>query len=160
MTRKALAAVDFDLTDAKRTPGRRAGHILQPSRRMGPTRQNDKYRLSPSLNYVAAFDYFRPEERDMKVSDFELFIPVGSCISATDTNTASTHNCRSIPTPARRGEFLAESDFRPSLSTSPTQITPRLSPDFSQVITVAEVDKAKKEGRQVGVTTRKESQAG
>ncbi len=147
--------VDFDLTDAKgRLVGVQAIFYSRPGG-WALRDKNDKYRLSPSLNYVAAFDYFRPEERDMKVSDFELFIPVRELHLNNGHKYRIYAQLSLYADPGKKGEFLAESDFLPITVDLTDPNHPKAIPDFSQVITVAEVDKAKKEGRQVGVTTRK-----
>ncbi len=91
----------------------------------------------------------------MKVSDFELFIPVRELHLSNGHKYRIYAQLSLYSDPGKKGEFLAESDFLPITVDLTDPNHPKAIPDFSQVITVAEVDKAKKEGRQVGVTTRK-----
>lgn len=150
--------VDFDLSEAKgRLVGVQAIFYSRPGG-WALRDKNDKYRLSPSLNYVAAFDYFRPAERDMKVGDFELFIPVRELHLNNGHKYRIYAQLSLYADPGKKGEFLAESDFLPITVDLTDANRPKAIPDFSQVITVAEVEKAKKEGKQVGVTTKNRKQ--
>lgn len=149
--------VDFDLSEAKgRLIGVQAIFYSRPGG-WALRDKNDKYRLSPSLNYVAAFDYFRPSESDMKIGDFELFIPVRELHLNNGHKYRIYAQMSLYADPGKKGEFLAESDFLPITVDLTDPNHPKAIPDFSQAITVAEVEKAKKEGKQVGVTTKKNS---
>ena len=66
---------DFDLKGVKdkgvqcqaifyAVPGKRALHDI-----------NGRYRLSPSLNYIASYSYFKPKKDNMDVEDCTIFIP-------------------------------------------------------------------------------------
>ncbi|MDE5922823.1 MAG: hypothetical protein K2G79_04945, partial [Muribaculum sp.] len=105
--------VDFNLTNAKgRLVGVQAIFYSRPGG-WALRDKNDKYRLSPSLNYVAAFDYFRPAESDMKVNDFELFIPVRELHLNNGHKYRIYAQLSLYADPGKKGEFLAESDFLP-----------------------------------------------
>ena len=119
-----------DLTDAKgRLVGVQAIFYSRPGG-MGPTRQNDKYRLSPSLNYVAAFDYFRPEDARHEGKRLRTVYPRQEPHLLSNGHKYRIYAQPSLYSdPGKKGEFLAESDFpahhgRPHRPKSP----PRLSP--------------------------------
>lgn len=147
--------VDFDLTEAKsRLIGVQAIFYSRPGG-WALRDKNDKYRLSPSLNYVAAFDYFRPSENNTKVGDFELFIPVEELHLNAGHKYRIYAQLSLYADPGKKGEFLAESDFLPITIDLTDARNPKAIPDFSPVITIAEVAQAKKEGKQVGVVTKR-----
>jgi hypothetical protein len=144
---------DFDITEAK---GRLVGvQAIFYSRPGGWALRdtNDKYRLSPSLNYVASIDYFRPTEQSAKINDFQLYIPVDELHLKGGHKYRIYAQLSLYADPGMHGEFLAESDFLPITIDLTDANHPKAVPDYSAHITVAEVAQAKKEGKQLGVTT-------
>lgn len=115
--------------------------------------RNNKYRLSPSLNYVAAFDYFRAKTNDQKIENMSIFIP------AEELHLNYGHRYRiyvqlSIySNPGKNGEFLAESDYLPVIIDMTTPNTMKAMPDYSGSVTVAEAEEAAKKRRNGEVAT-------
>lgn len=109
--------------------------------------KNNKYRLSPSLNYVAAFDYFRAKSNEQKIENMSIFIP------AEELHLNYGHRYRiyvqlSIySNPGKNGEFLAESDYFPVIIDMTNPNTMKAVPDFSGSVTVAEAEEAAKKRR-------------
>jgi hypothetical protein len=145
--------VDFDITEAK---GRLVGvQAIFYSRPGGWALRdtNDKYRLSPSLNYVASIEYFRPTEQRAKMNDFQLYIPVEELHLKGGHKYRIYAQLSLYADPGMHGEFLAESDFLPITIDLTDANHPKAVPDYSAHITTAEVAQAKKEGKQLGLIT-------
>lgn len=99
--------------------------------------KNNKYRLSPSLNYVSSSNYFTPKESNYNAEDVTIFIPTEE-LHITGTRKYRIYVKLSLYTnPGNTGEFLAESDYIPFI-VDMTSGTPRLTADKSGSITVAQ----------------------
>lgn len=99
--------------------------------------KNNKYRLSPSLNYVSASNYFTPKENDYNADDVIIFIPTEE-LHITGNRKYRIYVKLSLYTnPGNTGEFLAESDYIPFI-VDMTGGTPRLTADKSGSVTVAQ----------------------
>ena len=106
---------DFDLNGAKdkivqcqvifyATPGGRALRDI-----------NDKYRLSPSLNYVSSSSYMRAKTNAMDIDDMEVFIPADELHLKNPRKYRIYVKVSIYTDPGKTGEFLAESDYIPFL---------------------------------------------
>ncbi|MCM1504827.1 MAG: hypothetical protein NC127_06505 [Muribaculum sp.] len=144
---------DFDLSGAKdKLIGCQAMFFSRPGG-WALRDKNNKYRLSPSLNYVAAFDYFRAKTNDQKIENMSIFIP------AEELHLNYGHRYRiyvqlSIYSdPGKNGEFLAESDYLPVIIDMTNPNTIKSQPDFSGSVTVAEAEEAAKKRRNGEVAT-------
>lgn len=144
---------DFDLSGAKnKLIGCQAMFFSRPGG-WALRDKNNKYRLSPSLNYVAAFDYFRAKTNDQKIENMSIFIP------AEELHLNYGHRYRiyvqlSIySNPGKNGEFLAESDYLPVVidMTNPNLI--RTVADYSGNVTVAEAEETARKRRNGEVAT-------
>lgn len=133
--------------------------------------KNGKYRLSPSLNYVAAFEYFRPETNRVSGRDIAIFIPIEELHLNTGHKYRVYVQLSLYANPGKNGIFLAESDFYPVVidMTNPSAL--RSLDDTMPVVSVEQakadakdvklramtpVDKAKKEPKKKKDKKKKE----
>lgn len=100
--------------------------------------KNNQYRLSPSLNYVAAFEYLRPTQANMSADDIAVYIPL------EELHLKGKHKYRIyaqvtlLANPGKDGEFLAESDFYPVIIDLTDNDNIKALPDNSAPVPVAE----------------------
>lgn len=124
---------DFDLNDAKgktvecqaifyASPGGRALRDL-----------NGRYRLSPSLNYVASSSFFKAQSNAEEVTDCAVFIP-SSELHLKNPRKYQIYVKMSVYTnPGKTGEFLVDSDYIPfTIDMSKEQPTGRFDFDPTQ----------------------------
>lgn len=115
--------------------------------------KNNKYRLSPSLNYVSSSHYFTPKDNNYKAEDVTIFIPTEE-LHITGSRKYRVYVKLSLYTnPGNTGEFLAESDYIPFI-VDMTGSTPRLAADKSGNVTVAQAKEiASQRGKGASVKT-------
>ena len=74
---------------------------------------NDNYRLSPSLNYVAAQSMFKAKKDEYNVPDQSILIPIDELHLKPAANTESTQRCRSTAIRAATVSFSAKASMCP-----------------------------------------------
>lgn len=108
-----LIHTDFDLKDVKNrgiecqaifyaVPGKRALHDI-----------NNKYRLSPSLNYVSANHYYKENNTNADVKDCTIFIPTSELHLQNPRKYRVFVKLSLYADPGKTGEFLTDSDYIP-----------------------------------------------
>lgn len=156
--RGLMIHADFDLNGAKdkivqcqaifyATPGGRALRDI-----------NDRYRLSPSLNYVSSSAYMKAKTNAMDIEDMEVFIPADE-LHLKNQRKYRIYVKMSIYTdPGKTGEFLAESDYIPFLiDMSDLQCSgERFDYDPTKPVVIPELPKVKQEEKPA---VKKEQQA-
>ncbi len=74
---------------------------------------NDRFRLSPSLNYVSASSYFKAKSGNYEISDLEVFIPTEELHLKNPRKYRIYVKVSVYTNPGKTGEFLTESDYIP-----------------------------------------------
>lgn len=139
---------DIDLDDAKdRLIGCQAMFYSSPGG-WSLRDKNGQYRVSPSLNYVAAFHFFRSDERSVKGrDDIAVFIPI------EELHISGKHKYRIYTQlslyadPGKSGVFLAESDYYPVIIDLTKAGEPKAQADNSGPVTVADARQMSKKNR-------------
>ncbi|MCM1020686.1 MAG: hypothetical protein NC343_00965 [Muribaculum sp.] len=114
--------------------------------------KNGQYRVSPSLNYVAAFDFFRSDERTVRGrDDIAIFIPV------EELHISGSHKYR-IYTQltfyadlGKDGVCLATSDYYPILIDQTKKGQPKSIADTSAPVTIAQAKELQKANKSKGI---------
>lgn len=114
--------------------------------------KNGQYRVSPSLNYVAAFHFFRSEEREVRGrDDIAVFIPIEE-LHITGKHKYRIYTQLSLyADPGKNGVFLAESDYYPVIIDLTKADEPKAKADNSGPVTVAEARQMSKKNRSKGI---------
>lgn len=139
---------DIDLDDAKgRLIGCQAMFYSSPGG-WSLRDKNGQYRVSPSLNYVAAFHFFRSDECSSRNrDDIAVFIPV------EELHIKGKHKYRIYTQitlyadPGKNGVFLAESDYVPVIIDLTNAQQPRALADNSGTVSVAQAKELKKSNK-------------
>ncbi len=105
---------DIDLDDAKgRLIGCQAMFYNMPGG-WSLRDKNGQYRVSPSLNYVAAFHFFRSDNQTERGrNDIAIFIPIEELHIKGNHKYRIYTQLSLYADPGRDGVFLAESDYYP-----------------------------------------------
>ena len=143
---------DVDLTDAKgRLIGCQAMFYSSPGG-WSLRDKNGQYRVSPSLNYVAAFHFFRSEEREVRGrDDIAVFIPIEE-LHITGKHKYRIYTQLSLyADPGKNGVFLAESDYYPVIIDLTKADEPKAKADNSGPVTVADARQMSKKNRSKGI---------
>lgn len=143
---------DIDIDDAKgRLIGCQAMFYSSPGG-WSLRDKNGQYRVSPSLNYVAAFHFFRSDERSVRGrDDISIFIPI------EELHIKGTHKYRIYTQltlyadPGKNGMFLAESDYLPVIIDLTNSDKPRALNDNSGPVSVAQAKELKKSDKRRGI---------
>ncbi len=108
---------------------------------------NNQYRLSPSLNYVAAFEYFRPTQTDVSLDDIAIFIPIEELHLKGNHKYRIYAQVSLLTNPGKDGKFLAESDFYPILIDLTDKANMKSLPDSSAPVSKEEAKEMAKNSK-------------